>query len=204
MQGCPLFYKKSNYVNYVEPFTSSCAISNSNSGDDQDQEPNWYEKVRAMNLEKIDSQYNQLLSEYLNEYNRYLVLKGLQENASPSGGDASDFAQALKDAETKYTQKKEELVSLANDIESNNKVSQDLIAQQTKDIENKTRSILKKNNDITNQTSILAERNKIMDSRRRQIQMGIEKNLYKRNIMYVLIFVNVIVLAILFGLLSKN
>ena len=70
MQGCPLFYKKSNYVNYVEPFTTSCAVSNSDSNSDssneQSQEPNWYEKVRAMNLAKIDSQYNQLLSEYLN------------------------------------------------------------------------------------------------------------------------------------------
>ena len=89
-------------------------------------------------------------------------------------------------------------------IEENNKISQNLIAKQTNDIENKTRSILKKNQDINNQTSVLLEKNKIMDSRRRQIEMGIEKNLYKRNIMYVLVFVNVIVLAILFGLLSKS
>lgn len=211
MQNCPLFnqnqknYDYNNYENQIETFEASCSKNNSNgTNNDENTPPNWYEKVRNLNLEKIDSQYNQLLSEYLNNYNRFLVLKGLQENASPSGGDASDFAQALKEAETKYTQKKSELEDLANMIEENNKISQNLIAKQTNDIENKTRSILKKNQDINNQTSVLLEKNKIMDSRRRQIEMGIEKNLYKRNIMYVLVFVNVIVLAILFGLLSKS
>ena len=69
MQGCPLFYKKSNYVDYVEPFTTSCAVSNSDGGDDQDQEPNWYEKVRAMNIEKID------LAELIKEVINSLELK---------------------------------------------------------------------------------------------------------------------------------
>ena len=199
MQGCPLYFENKKENKIVEGFASECSPTQSPNKADYD----WYERVRAMNLEQVDTTYNQYLAEYLNEYNKYLVLKGLQENADPSGGDADNFTTALQDAETNYQKKKQLLTSLAEEIEENNENSQDLIKNQTKDIENKTRSIQNKNKLITEQTKVIDERNNIMNSRSRQIQLGVEKNIYKRNIMYFLIFVNIIVIIILFTIIHK-
>jgi hypothetical protein len=181
MQGCPLYFENQKMNHLVEGFSSECSPTN-NPNNPNKNNNDWYERVRAMNLEQVDTTYNQYLAEYLNEYNKYLVLKGLQENADPSGGDADNFTSALQEAESNYQKKKQLLTSLAEEIEENNEYSQTLIKNQTKDIENKTRSIQDKNQLITDQTKVIDERNSIMNSRSRQIQLGIEKNIYKRNI----------------------
>ena len=182
MQGCPLYFENKKENKLVEGFASECSPTQSPNKADYD----WYERVRAMNLEQVDTTYNQYLAEYLNEYNKYLVLKGLQENADPSGSDADNFTTALQDAETNYQKKKQLLTSLAEEIEENNEYSQDLIKNQTKDIENKTRSIQNKNKLITEQTKVIDERNNIMNSRSRQIQLGVEKNIYNKAEKYAL------------------
>jgi len=199
MQSCPLYFNTPNRSNIIEGFDSQCAPSSEQSQSNDD----WYESVRSKNIEQADDKYNNLLSQYLNDYNKYLVLKGLQENSNPSD-DAQDFTTALTDAEGKYTNSKAALQALATNIEKNNDSSQDLIKNQSKDIENKTKAIQIKNKLITEQTKIIDDRNSIMNSRSRQIQLGVEKNIYKRNIMYFLIFVNIIVIIILFTIIHKG
>ena len=201
MQGCPLYFDTPNRPNIIEGFDSQCPPSSGSSSQSKDDD--WYESVRSKNIEQADDKYNNLLSQYLNDYNKYLVLKGLQENSNPAD-DAQDFTTALTDAESKYTNSKTALQALATNIEKNNDTSQDLIKNQSKDIENKTKSILIKNKLITEQTKIIDDRNSVMNSRSRQIQLGVEKNIYKRNIMYFLIFVNIIVIIILFTIIHKG
>ena len=196
MQGCPLSFSNIKNTNLLEGFT--------NSNDNNDKNTDWYEKVRSSNLDGIDNTYNQYLADYLNEYNRYLVLKGLQENADPSSADSVNFTDALNTSEKNYINNRSKLEDLSEEIENNNKYSQELIDKQTKDIENKTKTIYQKNNLIGEQTKIIDDRNKIMNSRVKQIQAGIEKNLYKRNVMYFLIAVNIIVLAVLFFVIFKG
>lgn len=210
MQGCPLYFEnstRSKKPSIIEGFSSSngdsqCLSSNGTDGKTASND-DWYESIRTKNIEQADDKYNNLLSQYLNDYNKYLVLKGLQENSNPSD-TAQDFTTALSEAQTKYEQSKQELEDLADNIEKNNEESQTLIHNQTKDIENKTKTIQLKNNLITGQTKIIDDRNAIMNSRTRQIQLGVEKNLYKRNIMYFLIFINVIVVVILFIIIHKG
>ncbi len=200
MQGCPLYFDAVNRSNVIEGFDSQCPPSSEGGGSSSD---DWYENVRSKNIEQADDKYNSLLSQYLNDYNKYLVLKGLQENSNPSD-DSQDFTTALSDAETQYTNSKAALQALATNIEKNNQTSQQLIKNQSKDIENKTQAIQVKNSLITEQTKIIDERNNVMNSRSRQIELGVEKNIYKRNIMYFLIFVNIIVIIILFTIIHKG
>ena len=210
MQGCPLSYNNSKNYNLLEEFSSECSPTNdgkntgNGTGDGTGDDNDWYENVRATNLEQVDSSYNQYLAEYLNEYNRYLVLKGLQKNSDPSSGDTADFTKTVEDSAKNVWEKKKKLAELVWDIQKNNQSSQELINNQNKDIENKTMSIQQKNNLISEQTKVIDERNRIMNSRSRQIQIGVEKNIYKRNIMYFLIFVNVIVIIILFSIIHKG
>ncbi len=202
MQGCPLYFgniKTSKNPSIIEGFNTQDQCTDEGS-DGSKENKDWYESVRAKNLEQADSQYNNLLADYLNNYNRYLVLKGLQENAAPG----TDFNEALNQAEDKYKTAKNNIDSYAEDIENNNKHSQDLIEKQTKDIQNKTMAIQMRNKQISEQGKIIDDRNGIMNSRTRQIQMGVEKNLYKRNIMYFLIFINIVVLVILFFIIRDN
>ena len=115
MQGCPLYFEKSTRSKkqaIIEGFASSNGDSQCLSGNGTQAETtsddDWYESIRTKNIEQADDKYNNLLSQYLNDYNKYLVLKGLQENSNPSD-TAQDFTTALTEAQTKYQQSKEEL-----------------------------------------------------------------------------------------------
>ncbi len=201
MQGCPLYFgnvKTSKNPSIIEGFDTQDKCG-ANTDDPTKENNDWYESVRAKNLEHADNDYNTLLAEYLDNYNNYLVIKGLEANSGSTGSGG-----ALIEAETKYQGSKNKLDAFANDIEKNNTHSQNLIEKQTKDIQNKTMAIQVRNKQISEQSKIIEDRNGIMNSRTRQIQMGVEKNLYKRNIMYFLIFINIIVLIILFFIIRDN
>ena len=57
---------------------------------------------------------------------------------------------------------------------------------------------------INHQTEFIDDKNRIMNSRERQIELGVQKNIYKRNIMYFLVFVNLLVLCILIGIIYRG
>ena len=207
MRKCPIFNNSNKIYHYypeanIEGFRDTPDISDrkceSSPGDTE--RLDWYERVRALNLEQADDMYDQRLADYLNSYHRYLVLQSI---AGSGGSNAATAKSALKKTETAYNTALKKMESITQGILKNNKDTQSLINDQTLDIENKTRAIRKKNILIDKQSNVIDEKNKILNSRERQIELGIGKNIYKRNIMYLLIFINVIVLIILFGVMRS-
>jgi hypothetical protein len=200
MQRCPLPYAYNNQ-NTIEGFANQCPPSSEDGGTSNN---NWYSKVRTQNIENVDALYNDQLQTYLNAYNKYLTVKSLLNNTPPNSSQAKSMEGALNEAQHDYTKAQSVLSQYQSDIENNNKTTNGLIKEQTNDIENKTLSIQKKNQLINKQTNLIDERNQIMNSRVRQIELGVSKNVYKRNIMYFLIFVNVLVVSILLGIIYKG
>ena len=202
MQRCPLPFAYRNSITQpvIEGFDSQCPPSGEEGTDDT----NWYSNVRNQNIESVDTLYNDQLQTYLNAYNKYLTVKSLLNNTPPNSTQSKSMESTLAEAQKDYTKAQSVLSQYQSDIENNNQTTNKLIKNQTKDIENKTLSIHKKNLLINKQTDLIDERNSIMNSRVRQIELGVSKNVYKRNIMYFLILVNVVVISILLGIIYKG
>ena len=49
-----------------------------------------------------------------------------------------------------------------------------------------------KNSEIMDQNKLIEEKTKLLNSRTRQIELGISQNNYKKNIMWMLIIINII------------
>jgi hypothetical protein len=197
---------------------NSCNMPNSNGGNNSGGGTsagginsgggNWFSKVRAMNIEQIDEQYNKYLADYLNSYHNYLVLKNLSENATfnlqSSSGGLGDLDKRLVDAKKNYESSQGLLEGIAAKIIQNNEETQKFIEDQTAAIKTKRALIESKQSIISKQQSIVSEKTKVLNTRERQVELGVTKNLYKRNSMYFLIVINVIVLVILSGLIYKS
>jgi hypothetical protein len=190
MQKCPIPFNNKSEVSFIEPFANggdSCPPS----GGGGTSSPDYYEHRRAINIEKLGERYNQTLAQYLNSYNQELVAKSMNAD------DQQPLATQRNNFET-------ELQKLQKSLEQNNEHTNQLIKQQTQDIESKTKAIEQKNKMINSQTEYIDDKNRIMNSRERQIELGVQKNIYKRNIMYFLVFVNVLVLCILLGIIYRG
>jgi hypothetical protein len=195
MQRCPIPFNHKNQVSFIEPFDASCPPSGEGGASSS---PDYYENRRATNIEKLGEQYNENLAKYLNSYNRELVAKAVCQS-----GDSACQNDRHK-AEEERQQFESKLQKLQGDLEQNNEQTTQLIKQQTQDIEGKTKAIEQKNSMINSQTEFIDDKNRIMNSRERQIELGVQKNIYKRNIMYFLVFVNVLVLCILLGIIYRG
>ncbi len=195
MQRCPIPFNHKNEVSFIEPFDAACPPS----GEEGTSSSDYYENRRADNIEKLGEQYNDNLAKYLNAYNRELVARAILR-----GGDDAVTQNDLQHAKEERAQFETKLQKLQSDLEKNNKQTTQLIKQQTQDIEAKTKAIEQKNKMINHQTEFIDDKNRIMNSRERQIELGVQKNIYKRNIMYFLVFVNLLVLCILIGIIYRG
>jgi hypothetical protein len=172
----------------------------------------WFSKVRSTNLQAADKEYNEQLAQYLNAYHNYLVILNLKENATTQvNGNAkgesaisTNYTAELSKAQKAYETAQEGLEAIAAGIISNNKTTQQRIDNQTDTIKDKRIQIRNSQALISKQSDILSDKNKIMNSRERQIELGVSKNLYKRNVMYFLVVVNIIIVFVLFGLIFKG
>ena len=196
MQRCPIPFNHKNEVSFIEPFDAACPPS----GEEGTSSSDYYENRRADNIEQLGEQYNDNLAKYLNAYNRELVAKAIHQGDTSGVVSQTDLDSAQKDR-AKFEAK---LQKLQSDLEKNNKQTTQLIKQQTQDIEAKTKAIEQKNKMINHQTEFIDDKNRIMNSRERQIELGVQKNIYKRNIMYFLVFVNLLVLCILIGIIYRG
>ena len=195
MQKCPISFNHKSAVSFIEPFDAKCPPPG---GQSDTSSADYYENRRATNIEKLGEQYNTSLAKYLNAYNRELVANSVcQENDGAC-------QQTKTDAANDRSRFESELQAFQKDLETNNSTTNQLIKQQTQDIEAKTMAIEQKNKMINNQTEVIDDKNRIMNSRERQIELGVSKNIYKRNIMYFLVVVNVLVLFILLGIIYRG
>ena len=162
------------------------------SDDTSSSKQTFYGQHRNNNIQQLRAKYNKALSEYLNNYNDLQVA-----TATGSTADTASLKSSLGNAKT-------ELDNIKKALSTNNQKTAQLIESNQEALENKGKLIDEKNKRIMEQQQIIQERNEILNSRKRQIEMGLEKNIYKRNLMYFLIFVNIIVILVLVSLIMRS
>lgn len=161
---------------------------------DQNKNPSnnvFYTTQRENNIKQLRKQYNAALGDYLQKYNDHQVADSLNSQGSFS------LKNDVQQAENKLNE-------IQSALHTNNEDTERLIKNNEKALTQKGKLIEQKNARIAKQQAIIQERNDILNSRKRQIEMGLEKNIYKRNLMYFLIFVNIIVILVLVGLIHRS
>lgn len=203
MWNCPLkFNTPLNKKFVIEHFADNDSNIPESVPPDSDQNSNHYVKERASNIVKLDNKYNEELTNYLNDYNTFLLNKSMLKNSPPGSATQAQLAVATDNAKSKYESSKVSLEQIQNDIEKNNISTSKIIDQQGVEIKNKGTKIRGREKEITSLNILIDEKNKILNSRTRQIELGISKNIYKRNVMWVMI-IFIIIFAIVLMVLIK-
>lgn len=160
---------------------------------------NDYACQRKCNISKLEQLYNKELNNYYNTYTTYLKLKY-------SVGRNSTVDR--RNAETKWRPKvaniNARLNKILTDIKANINHTKSLINSQEKEIEIKNNNIYQRNKKITDMANLIDKNTDDYVSKERQIVTGEERNRFRRNSMYFLILLNVIVIGVLGYLLTKK
>ena len=158
---------------------------------------NDYECRRKCNISKLKELYEKELNNYYTQYNKYLQYKYDRSSSSKQ-------AEAENVIKPKVIRINNNLNKILADLKKNIEHTQELIQQQEGDINTKNNNIYKRNKQITDQYNTIVSRQDELESKNRQIDTGIERNQYKRNTMYFLIFLNIVIISVLAGILIKK
>ena len=162
---------------------------------------NDYECQRKCNILKLKGLYTKELDNYYKTYQTYLNLK-----YSRGSGSSRGYWRAV--AESKWRPKvvaiNRRLNKILDDLKNNIEHTQSLIDTQEKEIQKKNDVIYKRNRKISKLNSEITEKSDEFVSKEQQIESGIERNNFKRNSMYILIALIVLVAGILAYLLTKK
>jgi len=159
---------------------------------------NDYECQRKCNISKLKDLYNSELQNYYSEYNKYLEYKyDRTSQASRKKAEAENIIRP------KVIRINSVLNKILSDLKKNINYTQNMISQQEVDIDNKNNDIYNRNIKITNQFNTITKKKQELGSKKAMIDSGIERNKYKRNTMYFLIVLNLIIIGVIAKLLIK-
>ena len=141
------------------------------------------------NRDSLRARYLKLSNEYNQQYQAYLTEKYKPE---PDTGTVTQLARQVSELDGKL----KNVISQIKTQESN--VGQQLFDTSTA-IERKTFSIYDKSKNLDIQQDEIARKKDELYSKQKQIEMGIQKNKYRRNVIIVLIIVNVLMILAIFA-----
>jgi hypothetical protein len=139
--------------------------------------------------ESLRSKYFTTSEKYANLYQKYLDQK-FSSNAEEQKASLSTYNelkvidQSLRDIMDKL---KKSTDSISNKI-----------LESSEAIERKTFQIYEKAKTLDIQQDLINRKNEELHSKKKQIEMGIQKNKYRRNLIFVLIALNIILIASLY------
>ena len=202
MNNCPVGYN-SNSSRYmvIENFSDKCDASLVPHDSSQDSN-NTYLNTRNKNISDLDKNYKRELSNFLNNYNTYLLNRSMLRNSPPGSPSQSQLAMATENSKKKYIQSRDKLKKIQNNIEKNNKDTNSIIKAQNNTINSKQKKIKEKDLSIKQQSVLIDEKTKILNSRIRQIELGVQKNIYKRNIMWLYVVLNIFLILVVVSLIT--
>ena len=137
-----------------------------------------YISKRQGNLNDLRTIYQNLLTEYDDEYSKFLE--------APINSTAGNIAKE------KVTTINKKLNSILDELKNNIKRTDDMIESQSRLVDSKTDVIMQKNKDIDTQDKYVANSNIELVSKKKQNEFSVERNRYKRIILVVLIIINVL------------
>mgnify|MGYP000942986684 CR=1 FL=1 len=151
-----------------------------------------FECQRKENINKLRELYERELNNYYNGYNKYLQYKF---DKSSERAWKRNFAETTLKPKVEKTNKR--LNRILNSLKMNIKKTEKLIDVQSRNVDNKTFVIHKKNKQIKQQDNVLSTQGGSVLSRKEQIRFTTERNGYRRMMIIVLILVNLGLVGVL-------
>jgi hypothetical protein len=146
------------------------------------------------NQEKLRAQYFAASDEYAREYQKYLDLK-----YSRNAGDEARAAEVF----TRLQSVDNRLRTLLEQVRaSESDVGNQLLDTNTA-IERKTFQIYEKSKTLNLQNDEISRKQQELHNRQKQIEMGVEKNRYRRNVIIFLTIVNLVMLGLIYKFYSS-
>jgi len=141
------------------------------------------------NQQNLKAQYFETSQEYAREYQKYLDLK-----YSKNSGDeakAADVYVRLQEIDKKLKRLMEQVELKPNDVGSQ-------LLETNVAIERKTFQIYEKSKTLDKQKNEIQHKQQELSNRQKQIEMGVQKNKYRRNVIIFLTVINLIMLALIY------
>jgi hypothetical protein len=135
------------------------------------------------NQQNLRAQYFETSQEYAREYQKYLDLK-----YSKNSGDeakAVDVYARLQEIDKKLKKLMEQVEMKPNDVGSQ-------LLETNVAIERKTFQIYEKSKTLDKQKNEIQHKQQELRNRQKQIEMGVQKNKYRRNVIIFLTIINLV------------
>ena len=149
-------------------------------------------------LHQLKQQYNQLLQQYFTEYNNYLQ--------ALFGQNATDATKtnAISVIKPKVISLNTQLNGILTKLKDTTTTIQTNINNQEVTITSMNTDIINKNKLINTQLQLIKQKEDELQSKHKMISSGIERNNYKRNVIYLFIVIIVIILIVIVNILLKK
>ncbi len=146
------------------------------------------------NQQNLRAQYFAASEEYAREYQKYLDLK-----YSKNVGDEAKAAEVY----TRLQTIDGKLKTLLEQVKSQQSDAGNQLLDTNTAIERKTFQIYEKSKTLDLQTDQIAKKRQELLNRQKQIEMGVQKNRYRRNVIIFLTIVNIVMLALIYKFYSS-
>jgi hypothetical protein len=146
------------------------------------------------NQQNLRAQYFAASEEYAREYQKYLDLK-----YSKNVGDEAKAAEVYARLQTIDGK----LKTLLEQVRSQQSDAGNQLLDTNTAIERKTFQIYEKSKTLDLQTDQIARKRQELINRQKQIEMGVQKNRYRRNVIIFLTIVNIVMLALIYKFYSS-
>jgi uncharacterized protein (DUF3084 family) len=146
------------------------------------------------NQQNLRAQYFATSEEYSREYQKYLDLK-----YSKRVGDEAKAAEVY----TSLQKTDGKLKTLLQQVKSQQSDAGNQLLDTNTAIERKTFQIYEKSKTLDLQNDQIARKRQELINRQKQIEMGAQKNRYRRNVIIFLTIVNIVMLALIYKFYSS-
>jgi hypothetical protein len=146
------------------------------------------------NQQNLRAQYFAASEEYAREYQKYLDLK-----YSKNVGDEAKAAEVY----TRLQTVDGKLKTLLEQVKSQQSDAGNQLLDTNTAIERKTFQIYEKSKTLDLQTDQISRKRQELINRQKQIEMGVQKNRYRRNVIIFLTIVNIVMLALIYKFYSS-
>jgi hypothetical protein len=147
------------------------------------------------NQQNLRAQYFETSQEYAREYQRYLDLKYSKKSGDEA--KAADVYARLQSIDTKLKTLMEQVKSQPNDVGSQ-------LLETNNAIERKTFQIYEKSKTLDKQKNLIQQKQQELVNRQKQIEMGVQKNKYRRNVIIFLTIINLVMLALIYKFYNSS
>jgi len=147
------------------------------------------------NQEKLRAQYFAASEEYAREYQKYLDLKYSKNPADEAR--ATEVYTRLQSVDSKLRTLLEQVKASQSDVGNQ-------LLDTNSAIERKTFQIYEKSKTLDLQNNEILRKQEELHNRQKQIEMGVQKNKYRRNVIIFLTIVNIIMLGLIYKFYSSS